>query len=174
MRSILFASLFLLASCSQTQNSKEVPKEDSAALQQVLTEGTHELNPTEAKTWLQKEVVAFLNENGFENNIFTETYESYKTDAILVDLDEGLTLSEFKDKWKAKFDVEKAGVGVGYFISAQDYNEIKVASCSEEKVEKDALWFALDLVDSGSNEHFKSDVKVILENGAYKIADVKM
>ena len=114
------------------------------------------------------------NQNIYCIKITTKDYFDYKTDATNVDLDVdgSLTEKEFQDKWKSKFDTSKAGIGIGFLISAQDWNNIEVESCDLKSSSKDEYIFNVMLRDDGFKATYPSVIKVIKENGSFLIADV--
>ena len=104
----------------------------------------------------------------------TKDYYDYKTDATNVDLDidGSLTEKEFKDKWKNKFNTDKAGIGIGFLIPAQDWNKIEVESCELKSSSKDEYTFNVVLKDEGFKAEYPSVIKVVKENKGFLIADV--
>ena len=56
----------------------------------------------------------------------TEKYQRYKSDAINVEFDGGLSEADFHEKWKKEFDTKKAGIGISFILGVQDYETVKV------------------------------------------------
>ena len=107
-------------------------------------------------------------------NITTKDYYEYKTDATNVEMDtEGsLTEKEFEQKWKSKFNIEKAGTGVGFLISGQDWNEIKVSKCNFISQDGNTYLFDVILEDKEYKTEYPIQVIVVKEKEGFRIADV--
>lgn len=134
----------------------------------------------EAQKWLEKSIVDYFkadigSEEKNMQKITTKDYFDYKTDAtnVNLDVDGSLTDKEFQDKWKSKFDTSKAGVGIGFLISAQDWNSIEVESCDLKSSSRDEYIFNVVLRDDGFKAQYPSVIKVVKENGSFLIADVR-
>lgn len=177
MKRTIIASLFLIISCKEKKEVKtavELPRTEEKAVQD------NESNEAEnAKKWLEKSIVDYFkadigNEEKNLQKITTKDYFDYKTDAMNVDLDVdgSLTEKEFQDKWKSKFNTNKAGIGVGFLISAQDWINIEVGSCDLQSSSKDEYVFNVVLRDDGFKAQYPSVIKVVKENGSFLIADV--
>ncbi|MGE8535523.1 hypothetical protein KYG33_21900 [Chryseobacterium sp. D764] len=178
MKRTIIASLFLIIAC------KEEKKEMKTAIEPQQTEEKVVLNnesneAEDAKKWLEKSIVDYFkadigSEEKSMQKITTKDYFDYKTDATNVDMDVdgSLTEKEFQDKWKSKFDTSKSGIGVGFLITAQDWNKIEVGSCDLKSSSKDEYTFNVVLVDDGFKAKYPSVIKVVKENGSFLIADV--
>ncbi len=87
-------------------------------------------------------------------------------------MDGSLTEKEFEDKWKKKFDIKKAGTGVGFLISGQDWDEIKVSECKLLESKKNDFLFDVVLADEKMKAKYPIKVKVIKNKDSFVIADV--
>ncbi|WP_426477820.1 hypothetical protein ACP3T3_21940 [Chryseobacterium sp. CBSDS_008] len=178
MKRMIITSLFLIIACKEEK--KESKKAVEPQLVNEKTVLTNEFRESEeAQKWLKQSIVDYFKAdigNGEKNmqKITTKVYFDYKTDAMNVDLDVdgSLTAKEFQDKWKSKFDTGKAGVGVGFLISAQDWNNIEVGSCDLELSSTDEYLFNVVLTDKNFKAEYPSVIKVVKENGSFLIADV--
>lgn len=172
MKKIIIASLFLIISC----------KDKSEAKRKLPCNGvyiTHSKESDEAEKWLKNSI-----ENYFKTDlgkmdeimqrITTKDYYQYKTDATNVDLDvEGsLTEKQFHEKWKGKFDTEYAGIGVGFLITAQDWNEIKVSMCELTFHNERDFMYNVILVDKELHTSYGIRIKVVKKGETFLIADV--
>lgn len=178
MKRTIIASLFLIMAC------KEEKKEIKTDVKPVQTEEKvvlhNESNEAEeAQKWLKKSIVDYFkadigSEEKNMQKITTKDYFDYKTDAMNVDLDVdgSLTDKEFQDKWKSKFDTRKAGVGIGFLISAQDWDTIEIGSCDVKSSSKNEYIFNVVLTDNSFKAKYPSVIKVVKENGSFLIADV--
>ncbi|MGH1516175.1 hypothetical protein [Chryseobacterium sp. JK1] len=179
MKRTIIASLFLIIACKEEK--KEV---QSIAEPQKIEENIGESKPEDneseqAKKWLEKSIVDYFkadlgNLDKAMRKMTTKGYYDYKTDATNVDLDVdgSLTEKEFEDKWKKKFDVSKAGIGIGFLISAQDWNHIEVGSCELKSSSGNEYIFNVVLTDNDFKAKYPSVIKVIKDNGSFLIADV--
>jgi predicted nucleotide-binding protein (sugar kinase/HSP70/actin superfamily) len=125
-----------------------------------------------AKKWLLKAIDQFFKETVEMDNITTKTYSEYKSDAMNIEMDGGMTLAAFEKKWNGKFNTKRVGYD-GFLISAQDWNKISVTSCLLMNTTKDnGFLFRVVLKDVVSKEIFKRDIKVIPSGKSFLIADV--
>jgi hypothetical protein len=125
-----------------------------------------------AKKWLLKAIDQFFKETVEMENITTKTYSEYKSDAMNIEMDGGMTLAAFEKKWNGKFNTKRVGYD-GFLISAQDWNKISVTSCLLMNTTKDnGFLFRVVLKDVVSKEIFKRDIKVIPSGKSFLIADV--
>ncbi|PTT38178.1 hypothetical protein DBR28_08960 [Chryseobacterium sp. HMWF028] len=178
MKRTIIASLFLIIACKEERKEIKTTVEPSQTKEKAVQ--NNESNEAEdAKKWLEKSIVDYFKGdigNGEKNlqKITTKDYFDYKTDATNVDLDvdRSLTEKEFQDKWKSKFNTNKAGIGVGFLISAQDWINIEVGNCELKSSSKDEYVFNVVLRDDGFKAQYPSVIKVVKENGSFLIADV--
>lgn len=81
----------------------------------------------EAQKWIETEIPkAFNTQLNPIESLATEKYQRYKSDAINVDFDGGLSEADFHEKWKKEFDTKKAGIGLSFILGVQDYETVKV------------------------------------------------
>lgn len=177
MKKTIIASLFLIVACKQENKDKSVQTEPQVK-ENVVVENKS-TDSEEAKNWLEKNIEEYFkedlgNEEKNMQKITTRDYFDYKTDAMNVDLDVdgSLTEKEFQDKWKDKFDTSKAGTGVGFLITGQDWNEIKVTKCQLISESDNSYLFYVILTDKELKAEYPVKVKVIKENSSFLIADV--
>lgn len=81
----------------------------------------------EAQKWIETEIPkAFNTQLNPIETIATEKYQRYKSDAINVDFDGGLSEEAFHEKWKKEYNTKKAGIGMSFILGVQDYEMVKV------------------------------------------------
>ena len=81
----------------------------------------------EAQKWIETEIPkAFNSQLNPIESLATDKYQHYKSDAINVDFDGGLTEASFHEKWKKEFNTKKAGIGLSFILGVQDYELVKV------------------------------------------------
>jgi hypothetical protein len=81
----------------------------------------------EAQKWIETEIPkAFNTQLNPIKSLATEKYQRYKSDAINVDFDGGLSVDDFHKKWKKDFDTQKAGIGLSFILGVQDYETVKI------------------------------------------------
>ncbi|MNU33936.1 hypothetical protein D3C71_225050 [compost metagenome] len=107
-------------------------------------------------------------------NITTKDYYDFKTDATNVDLDidGSLTLKEFQQKWKNKFNTENVALNTGFLISAQDWTKIEVKKCDLNASLENDYSFYVELQDIESKEVFKRILKVTKIKNKFFIGNV--
>lgn len=135
--------------------------------------------PEDAKKWLTESIEKFFKTDlstmdSAMQNITTKDYYEYKTDAtnVEMDTDGSLTEKEFDQKWKNRFDTKKAGIDVGFLISGQDWNEIKVSKCNFISQDGNNYLFDVILEDKEYKAEYPIQVKVVKEKEGFLIADV--
>lgn len=131
-------------------------------------------NQENAKKWLIKTIETNFNKDTYEmSDMTTKTYALYKSDAINIEYDNGLTEESFKKKWKSKFDTKYVGMN-GFLVPTQDYGKIKVSSCKLLYISKDKGYvFETIIKDLTFKTSYKRDIKIIPSGKSFLIADVK-
>lgn len=178
MKRTIIASLFLIIACKEEKKEvKNVVEPQQIKEKVVLNNDANE--GEEAQKWLKTSIEDYFkadigSEEKNMQKMTTKDYFEYKTDVTNVDMDVdgSLTEKEFEDKWKSKFDTQKAGIGVGFLITAQDWNKIEVGSCELKSSSKDEYIFNVVLRDDGFKAQYPSVIKVVKENDSFLIADV--
>lgn len=175
MKNIFIISLLLIISCSETK--KEEIKNNNLPKESVVENNTKE--SAEAKIWLVKSIESYFdadisNQENIMQNITTKDYYNFKTDATNVDLDidGSLTLKEFQQKWKNKFNTENVALNTGFLISAQDWTKIEVKKCDLNASLENDFSFYVELQDIESKEVFKRIIKVTKIKNNFFIGNV--
>ncbi|AYZ36586.1 hypothetical protein EGY07_13925 [Chryseobacterium indologenes] len=179
MKRMIIASLFSIIACKE-EKKENITQSRPQVKEEVVQEAKSQANESEeAKKWLQKNIEDYFKadlvaQEKVMQKITTKEYFDYKTDATNVDLDVdgSLTEKEFEDKWKKKFDIKKAGTGVGFLISGQDWDEIKVSECKLLESKKNDFLFDIVLADEKLKAKYPIKVKVIKNKDSFVIADV--
>lgn len=175
MRNIFIISLLLIISCSETK--KEEIKINNLPKESVIENNSKEA--AETKAWLVKSIESYFdadisNQENIMQNITTKDYYNFKTDATNVDLDidGSLTLKEFQQKWKNKFNTENVALNTGFLISAQDWTKIEVKKCDLNASLENDYSFYVELEDTESKEVFKRIIKVTKIKNNFFIGNV--
>ncbi|MCP9768242.1 hypothetical protein EGI22_09990 [Lacihabitans sp. LS3-19] len=175
----LFLIVFVIFSCTQNDNEETETQILSSTDSTTLTD--QKLNPEEVKSWLIKSIEKEFSDPLFEdkekiehpNDIYTNAYEEYKTDAIGIEYDGGMTEAAFKEKWSKIYNTKYAGIGTGFLISAQDWGKIKVTDCKLLEPQNDGfLMFHVTIEDLEFKSKYVRDIKVVKQEGKYKIDDI--
>lgn len=182
MKQIFGFLMVLLVIYSCTNNQKDIT--DSVPLQNSIQLDSIKIAQAEksegAKDWLVRSIESEFSDPRFENDnqdkkpsIYTPAYEEYKTDAISIDFDGGMTEEKFKQKWSKTYNTKFAGIGNGFLISSQDWGKVKVTACNlKGNATSDTLMFDVVLEDSEFKTKFKRDIKVVKSNNSFLIDDV--
>lgn len=175
MKNIFIISLLLIISCSETK--KEEIKINNLPKESVVENNSKDI--AEAKAWLIKSIENYFdadisNQENIMQNITTKDYYDFKTDATNVDLDidGSLTLKEFQQKWKNKFNTENVALNTGFLISAQDWTKIEVKKCDLNASLENDYSFYVELQDIESKEIFKRIIKVTKIKNNFFIGNV--
>lgn len=120
------------------------------------------------KEWLKQNIESFFNnDNNFMKGfsyLCTEQYAEFKKDATNIDLDGGMTETEFKSKWGRRYS-EHAGIGEGFMIAGTDFGKIEVSKCDFKNVtEMKNLMYDVLIIDKTFNSKFTREV-VLVKNG---------
>lgn len=180
MKRTIIASLFLIIGCKEEKKDAVATQPEPEVKENVVPEAKPQANESEeAKKWLEKSIEEYfksdlVNQDKVMQKITTKDYYDYKTDATNVDLDidGSLTEKEFNDKWKGKFNTQKAGVGVGFLITGQDWDKIQVTKCQLISENENSFLFDVVLNDKAFKSEYPVKVKVMKENGSFLIADI--
>lgn len=175
MNKIYFLITFLsLASCQNKIKKDESKVNPDSVSTDIKVSET--LESDLAKKWLIESIEAnFKTAEGLIDSICTKDYATYKSDAIGVEYDGGMTQQAFEKKWKDKFDVKLAGVGTGFLISGQDWVKINVKKCELSPLKlKEGYLFETLIEDVGATTKtiYKRDIKVVSAGSCFLIADV--
>ncbi|MCJ7935412.1 MAG: hypothetical protein MUW56_17755 [Chryseobacterium sp.] len=177
MKRTIIASLFLIIACKE-EKKEAVPQTGPQVKENIASENKPK-DSEEAKKWLEESIEDYFKADlGTEEKnmqkMTTKAYYDYKNDAMNVDLDVdgSLTKKEFYEKWRKKFDVQKAGIGTGFLITGQDWEEIKVSSCKILASGEHDFLFDVVLSDRKLKAEYPITVNVTKENGSFLIADV--
>lgn len=175
MKKLILGSLFLIVSC------KDAAKNE-VRIHNLIINDVAEHNTTgaeEAKKWLESSIVSYFKADISEcdkimKDITTKDYYEFKTDATNVDLyvDGSLTLKEFQQKWKDKYDINSAGINTGFLISAQDWINVEVRKCEVLTTQNNVYIFNVILADDGFKAEYFREIKVIKENDRFLIDEV--
>lgn len=177
MKRIIAASLFLIIACKEEK--KEIITQPTRIIKENVASETKANESEEAKKWLETSIEHFFKTDlsvmdKAMADMTTNDYYEYKTDATNVDMDTdgSLTDKEFHQKWKSKFNTEKAGTNTGFLISGQDWNEIKVSKCNLISQQGNIYLFDVILEDKEYKAEYPIQVKVVKEKEGFRIADV--
>ncbi len=175
MNKILVSALLIIISCGKTEKIV-LETEPKDPIHKTLVDQNES---QAARIWLEKSIKNYFNGNlgGLNHTmeeITTKEYYEYKTDATNVDMDVdgSLTEKEFHEKWKNQFNTKKAGIGVGFLISGQDWNKIEISKCRLISKGKNNFLFDVKLTDREYEAEYPIQVKVVKVKNQFFIADV--
>ncbi|AQX14361.1 hypothetical protein BAX94_04295 [Elizabethkingia meningoseptica] len=177
MKKLFIISALAILSC------KERPRKEAAdfSVQQSgnAVYENEQKSADEAQKWLTVHVENyFAGDLGkldkMMQDITTKDYYDYKSDAMNVDMDVNgsFTQKEFEQKWKDKFDTSKAGINIGFLISGQDWDTVKLTQCKLISQTADSFMFDVVLTDQPNKVSYPVKVKLVKENTGFLIADV--
>jgi hypothetical protein len=173
--------LFVIFSCTNSQKDTldTLAIQDSLRLDSI--NNVKRLMSEDAKVWLIKSIENEFADPLFEDenqdkkvSIYTKSYEEYKTDAISIDYDGGMTEEAFKKKWDGKYDTKYAGIGTGFLISGQDWVKISITNCTlKSDLSTDStMVFDVMIEDKEAKAKYKRDIKVIKSGDSFLIDDI--
>ncbi|MEA9415374.1 hypothetical protein [Flavobacterium sp. PL02] len=170
---ILVSTLVIIQN-GNAQSNKGLISPSNATINNTAKQKLENQNQENAKKWLIKTIETNFNKDTYEmSDMTTKTYAQYKSDAINIEYDNGLTEESFKKKWKNKFDTKYVAMN-GFLVPTQDYGKIKVSSCKLLYVIKDkGFVFETIIKDLTFKTSYKRDIKVIPSGKSFLIADVK-
>jgi hypothetical protein len=162
--------LFLLActpkSTGNTTDDSTPPEEEEVNVPDPFLE---------AKAWLTSAIDAYFAEDFPKMEVIsTEQFQNYWKDQMEVEYGD-LPLAVFNEKWGSIYDVERAGIGTGLFIDAQDYHSIKIVSCEPlGDPMNDRFDFQLKLKDEGFNQMYEREISMVRAGDSFLINDVRV
>jgi len=182
---MIIASLFLVTACKEEKKETQTQVQQASFPKEIKTSENKPNEAKEVEKWLKESIENYfkadLNMDREMQKITTKDYYDYKTDAMNVDMDVdgSLTLKEFQDKWKNKFDVRKAGINSGFLITGQDWEEIKVSKCEQvlksvPLLKSEPVIFIFDVIlsDEKLKSQYPVEIEVIKQNNSFLIANV--
>lgn len=137
-----------------------------------IASAQQKLSVQKARQWLQSSLIHYFDDSLKMQQLATDRYVQFKTDAMSIGFDGGMNQEAFEKKWASVYDVKQPGLGKGFLIPLQDWNSIMIANCRFIYVDKQALWFTLDLLEHPSSAYFSRYVKLVSINRTYRIDDV--
>ncbi len=175
---ILLFNIIFLVSCQENKVSEqqaEVIKAESRPKTDTITKLLSSVDSSEiAKKWLISTIEdSFKNDMVEYDKFCTKKYAEYKSDATGVDMDGGMDENAFIKKWKKEYDTKYSGMGVGFMISGQDWDTIKVTNCTlKNKTTHGDYIFQTIVEDIGPKVKYNRDIKVIRLGKLFLIDDV--
>ena len=176
---VLFLMVLISVSCQNKPTKQdelvEKPTAENTKIEKRVS--NQAINKSEnAKKWLIETIQTYFKKDFPKmSGITTKTYEEYKTEATNVDLDTdiAITQTQFKNKWKNKYDTKYAGIGFGFLISGQDWGKIEVTKCNLLLENNDSYVFQTILSDTEFKTDYKRDIRIIKSGDSFLIDDVK-
>ena len=172
MKYLYSIAVILLLSCQQNNNPVN---NNQDKLQNEITPSLTKIDSTSSKEWVIKVIREYFNgKNNDMSTITTPEYNSFKMDAMNVDLgiDGSLTSEQFTKKWSDKFPLETHPTQIGFLISAQDWGKISVPRIIVKTINDNSITFETIINDDEYETSYQRDIHVIQNDGKYFIADV--
>ena len=128
----------------------------------------------EAQKWIETEIPkAFNSQLNPIESLATDKYQRYKSDAINVDFDGGLSERAFHEKWRKEFNTKKAGIGLSFILGVQDYELVKVERARfVKKITPSSYLFLVSFSYSISSETVAVQLIVEEHENSFLISDV--
>ncbi len=127
---------------------------------------------THAGEWLQYQLSRYFADSVSMQEITTERYAAFKTDAMNTGFYGGMDYSTFQKRWARIYDIHQPNVYEAFPLPLQDWESIQV-NCELLPPSNGSVWVGADMVESSSGAHFRCDIKLILQNGSWRIDDVR-
>ncbi len=181
MKSLLSAVsivIFLYACQDKPNPTSTLTKPDTTNV--TLTEivppagEVNAVDTEDAIRWLTDVIENHLNEGGYPmEDICTPKYFEYKSDAMQVGYDGGMTEDEFSKKWSKDYDIKRSGMSSGFLISGQDNGKVKVTKCTlKSDRSKYHIIMNVTIEDTEMKATYHRDIKVVPVGKAYQIDDI--
>lgn len=165
---LILLSFFL--SCKNTENSNEKSATNTPTVSKtkVQKKVTSEEKPHEKiREWL---IESIENQRSMEE-ICTPLYAEFKSDAMGVDFDGGLSKEEFQKKWGETYNLELTN-NESFMIGLQDFVKIKVSSADFLKETDNGVWFKLTISELYFNKTIYREVRIISKDNQFFIDEV--
>lgn len=101
----------------------------------------------------------------------TQRYARFKTDAMNVDMNGGMSREAFAKKWGHIYNIRQPHLYDGFLIPLQDWQHVTVR-CQPLPARNGEVWMAADFTEQATGEHFRRNVKLVQEGGQWRIDDV--
>ena len=101
----------------------------------------------------------------------TSRYTRFKTDAMNVEMNGGMSRKAFEKKWGHVYNIRQPHLYDGFLIPLQDWQHISVR-CEPLPSRNGEVWMAADFTEQAAGEHFRRDIMLVREGGQWRIDDV--
>lgn len=98
-------------------------------------------------------------------------YAEFKSDAMGVDFDGGLSKEEFQKKWGEIYNLELTN-NQSFMIGLQDFVKVKVSSADFLKETDNGVWFKLTISELYFNKTIYREVRVVSIDNQFLIDEV--
>lgn len=124
-----------------------------------------------ADVWLQHQLSRYFADSVSMQELTTERYAAFKTDAMNMGLNGGIDYSTFQKRWSRVYDIHQPHLHEAFLVPLQDWNAITV-SCELLPSSNGQVWVGADITESSRGLTFRRDIQLVLQNGDWRIDDV--
>jgi len=121
--------------------------------------------------WLKAGLECYFSDQCTMDQLTTQRYAHYKSDAMNTDMNWGMSFDAFEKKWNHIYNTKQAGTYEGFLIPLQDWHHITV-NCRFYSHFGDVIWMSVLLTEATTRQQFRRYVKLMKEKGAFRINDV--
>lgn len=121
--------------------------------------------------WLQVRLESYFQDRITMKELATRRYARFKTDIMHSEFDHGMSPSALEAKWGRSYTCRRSYLPGGFLIPLQDWNRVTVR-CRFFTARGGSIWVTALFTESGSKESYSRYIKLIKENGSYRIDDV--
>ena len=121
--------------------------------------------------WLQYQLKHYFEGSATMQELTTPRYAAFKTDAMNVGFYGGPSYSTFQKRWARIYNIHHPNVHDAFLVPLQDWDSIHT-NCELLPLANGEVWIGADMVESPSNKHFRCDIKLVRQNGKWRIDDV--
>lgn len=152
---LLFIFCFLIFQCEEKKSVKN--KDEEAKL--WLIKSINDYFSTQNKSDLRNKEIAMT----------TKDYYEFKSDAININTEKGLTKEQFYNKWKGIYDTNSVKLNSSFLNPEKDWVKIEVDECKLISRDENSFLFDTSLRDEGVKYQYQLQILVTETNSEFKI-----
>lgn len=124
-------------------------------------------------SWLKKSIENYFSQPIWPEmeTITTKRYAEFKSDAMGIQYDGGLTDKQFAEKWDKKYNLKLTN-NESFLIGMQDNETIKVTTINQTKITKNGAWYHVIIRDTYFKININRDIRIIKNGNSFLIDEV--
>ncbi len=121
--------------------------------------------------WLQARLELYFENRVTMKQLTTRRYARFKSDLMHSEFDHGMSPAELEAKWGRSYTCRRSYLPDGFLIPLQDWNRVTV-NCRFFAAGGGTIWVTALFTESGSRESYARYIRLVKQDGIYRIDDV--